>query len=406
VAWVVTGRDEVFTGPDGMMARPDGVEIKGVHNISAEEQSKLLADVAAYKARISFLESKLAELGFTEDASNDDSVFWAEELFEDRSVEQLENQVEDQAPMPTTPVFPLNEADRKGKRQMTDLELWRFEDRVDPQTTVQEQLDSALDWMNLADHFATTLAFENQALANKMDELRERLRHVERISMNAIEMEEELLEARALITMYEVMEDNTQELERQNINLKRCLTELAGEFDTYRDCTVFAVARARQYEAEFKTIQEEWVVNHRLRALLLTSWPVIDTMYDDKWPTDPSGGVAWKEIEDESNRWDVSEFNNIAPYGKKWPIPNEKYLDGIACVFCQNSFGPEGYYRLGTCACLYHPQCLIRGMVTIRRCQVCHTTFHPRLYQMFDMQDFMPTHVYYSIYDFPNVALE
>jgi hypothetical protein len=277
---------------------------------------------------------------------------------------------------------------------------------VDPQTTVQEQLDSALDWMNLADHFATALAFENQALAKKMDELRQRLRHVEGISVNAIKMEEELLEARALVTTYEVMEDNTQELERQNRNLKRCLTELAGEFDTYRACTIFAIARARQYEAEFKAIQEEWVVNHRLRALLLTSWPVIDTLYDDKWPTDPSRGVAWKEIKDESNRWDMSEFNNVAPYGKKWPNPNEKCLDGTACVFCQNSFGPEGYYRLGTCACLYHPQCLIRGMVTIRRCQVCHATFHPRLYQMFGMQDFMPTHIYYSIYDFPNVALE
>jgi hypothetical protein len=67
---------------------------------------------------------------------------------------------------------------------------------LDPQTTVQEQLDSALDWMNLADHFATALAFKNQALANKVDELRERLQYVERISVNAIEMEEELLEAR------------------------------------------------------------------------------------------------------------------------------------------------------------------------------------------------------------------
>jgi hypothetical protein len=124
------------------MAQPDGVEIKGVHNISAEEQSKILADVAAYKARISFLESKLAELGFTEDASNDDSVVWAEELFENRVVEHSKNQAEDQAPMPTVPVFPPNEADRKGKRQMIDLELWRFENRVDPQTMVQEQLDS------------------------------------------------------------------------------------------------------------------------------------------------------------------------------------------------------------------------------------------------------------------------
>jgi hypothetical protein len=97
---VFTGADKVFTGPDGVltepdgvMARPDGVEIRpGVHIILAEEQSKLLADVAAYKARISFLESKLAELGFTKDASNDDSVVWAEELFEDRVVEQLEIQ--------------------------------------------------------------------------------------------------------------------------------------------------------------------------------------------------------------------------------------------------------------------------------------------------------------------------
>jgi hypothetical protein len=168
---VLTGPDGVLTGVDGVMVRPDGVEIRGVHNISTEEQSKLLADVAAYKARISFLESKLAELGCTEDPSNDDSIVWAEELFEDRVVEQPENQAEDQAPMPTAPVFPSNEVDRKGKRQMTDLELWRFEDRVDPQTMGQEQLDSALDWMNLADHFAIALAFENQVLANKMDEL-------------------------------------------------------------------------------------------------------------------------------------------------------------------------------------------------------------------------------------------
>jgi hypothetical protein len=89
---VLTGADRVFTGvltgPDKVMARPDGVEIRGVILVSAQEQSKLLADVAAYKARISFLESKLTELGFIEDASNDDSVVWDEELFEDRVVEQ------------------------------------------------------------------------------------------------------------------------------------------------------------------------------------------------------------------------------------------------------------------------------------------------------------------------------
>jgi hypothetical protein len=133
---MLIGPDGVLTGVDGMMAGPDRVEIRGVHHISAEEQSKLLADVAAYKARISFLESKLAKLGFTKDALNDDSVAWAEELFEDGGVEQLENQVEDQAPMPTTPIFPPNEIDRKDKSQMTNLELWRFEERLESQTTV------------------------------------------------------------------------------------------------------------------------------------------------------------------------------------------------------------------------------------------------------------------------------
>jgi hypothetical protein len=72
--WSIVGKYSILCCD----TRPDGVEIRGIHNISAEEQSKLLADVAAYKARISFLESKLVELGFTEDASNDDSVVWAE----------------------------------------------------------------------------------------------------------------------------------------------------------------------------------------------------------------------------------------------------------------------------------------------------------------------------------------
>jgi hypothetical protein len=54
---MLTGADEVLTGVDRVMAGLDKVEIRGLYNISAEEQSKLLADVAAYKVRISFLES-------------------------------------------------------------------------------------------------------------------------------------------------------------------------------------------------------------------------------------------------------------------------------------------------------------------------------------------------------------
>ena len=60
---LLTGPDKMLTRVDGVMAGPDRVEIRGVHDISAHEQSKLLADVLlVYKARISFLESKLAKL--------------------------------------------------------------------------------------------------------------------------------------------------------------------------------------------------------------------------------------------------------------------------------------------------------------------------------------------------------
>jgi hypothetical protein len=51
------GADGVSTGHDGVIAWPNGVEIRGVILVSAQEQSKLLADVAAYKARISGLQS-------------------------------------------------------------------------------------------------------------------------------------------------------------------------------------------------------------------------------------------------------------------------------------------------------------------------------------------------------------
>ena len=126
----------MFIGLDRVMAQPDKVEIKGEHNILVEEHSKFLANVEAHTTRISFLESKHTELGFKEDTLNNDSIVCSEESFENRAVEQLKNLAEDQALMPIAPIFLPNEVDWKGKCQMTNLELWRFEDHLDPQTMV------------------------------------------------------------------------------------------------------------------------------------------------------------------------------------------------------------------------------------------------------------------------------
>ena len=37
-----------------------------------------------------------------------------------------------------------------------------------------------------------------------------------------------------------------------------------------KTCTLFAMAKARQFEAEFESIQKEWNRNHRMRNMMFT----------------------------------------------------------------------------------------------------------------------------------------
>ena len=56
---------------------------------------------------------------------------------------------------------------------------------------------------------------------------------------------------------------------------------------------------------------EEWNRNARLRSLLLTSWPVEETMYLPEWAADayqaPHGSLYWNLIEDETHNFDAEE---------------------------------------------------------------------------------------------------
>ena len=64
--------------------------------------------------------------------------------------------------------------------------------------------------------------------------------------------------------------------------------------------TILAIARARQYEVEFDSIMEEWNRNAWLRSLLLTSWPLEETMYLPEWAADayqiPSGSLYCRVV--------------------------------------------------------------------------------------------------------------
>ena len=99
--------------------------------------------------------------------------------------------------------------------------------------------------------------------------------------------------------------------------------------------TIFAIARARQYEAKFDSIMEEWNRNARLRSLLLTSRPLEETMYIPEWAADAyqtlSGSLYWHLIEDETHNFDAEKQHDYPARlrgTKMWPNPHPMMADG------------------------------------------------------------------------------
>ena len=81
----------------------------------------------------------------------------------------------------------------------------------------------------------------------------------------------------------------------ENGKYKTVIKELWANIQSMKLGTILAIARVRQYEAEFDNIMEEWNRNARLRSLLLTSSPLEETMYMPEWAADayqaPSGSL-------------------------------------------------------------------------------------------------------------------
>ena len=92
---------------------------------------------------------------------------------------------------------------------------------------------------------------------------------------------------------------------------RRAIKELWVDIKSMKLGTILVIARARQLEAEFDNIMEEWNPNARLRSLLLTLWPLEETMYIPEWAADayqaPSGSLYWHLIEDETHNFDAEK---------------------------------------------------------------------------------------------------
>ena len=162
--------------------------------------------------------------------------------------------------------------------------------------------------------------------------------------------------------------------------------------------TILAIAGTRQYESKFDSILEEWNPNSRLWSLLLTSWPLEETMYISEWATDvyeaPSRSIYWNLIEDATHNYNVDKNFDypISLQGTKiWPNPHPMVSDGSQCTICQNPFGPEECFTLESCGPHFHPPCLISCMIKKRLCPHYRSPFHLRLYLQFGLLKYMPS---------------
>jgi hypothetical protein len=163
---------------------------------------------------------------------------------------------------------------------------------------------------------------------------------------------------------------------------------------------ILALAGRLQYEKEFEAIQKEWTENGRLRHLLLTSWPPLQTMYPPEWEDSPglrsaTGSIQWENVAEIDHQWKRDQQWGMGKTkalreALTWPVPHDMTSDGSKCIVCFNPFGPEGCYQLGTCKHGFHPCCLIPLMIRRRACPICTAPLHPRLYLTFGLREFMP----------------
>ena len=121
----------------------------------------------------------------------------------------------------------------------------------------------------------------------------------------------ELQDAKHRLGMLHNMVRDGEALRIENDKCRRAIKELWADIKSMKLRTVLAIDRARQYEAEFDSIMKEWNWNAQLWSLLLTSWPLEETMYIPEWATNayqaPSGSLYWHLIKNKTHNFDAKK---------------------------------------------------------------------------------------------------
>ena len=281
-----------------------------------EKTTEYLADVEAYRARISHLETLLAGFGIRPDGSSS-------------SAPLVEPEEIDRAP-PTIHVSMQAERDVVVK-QATAANLNALE-----LSTANQELQRQLEVLK-----QNPFEAENQALRGDVEGLQHPVR-----------------DANERLVDYTSIRENMQKLQEENAKLKEYFHTMLKEHKGMRTSTLLAIAQARQYELEFEGIQQEWNCNGRMHNMLLTSWLDEETMFHDNWwfanpPTwMPNGSIDWKLVKEADHHWNVDEmhaylYNMVGQ--KHWPNPHIMVSDGSVCAYCHSPFGPKGCYQVGSC---------------------------------------------------------
>jgi hypothetical protein len=158
-----------------------------------------------------------------------------------------------------------------------------------------------------------------------------------------------------------------------------------------------AMNEVEQMQREVRRIAAEFGDGGQ-RHFGLTSWPRVEEMFPDTLPTLPhNSSIDWNaapnlQFQFNTERYRYVQPGHRGPHPLLWPNVPNFVTNGSICIVCQEPFGPEGGWTVGTCGHVYHPVCLIPYMVTRKRCSSCKAPFHPRLYKMFGIQGHMPLH--------------
>ena len=185
-------------------------------------------------------------------------------------------------------------------------------------------------------------------------------------------------------------------LKTENDELRLRLAKMSEQYYQWKVACIFSVVQKDQLAMEIQKIGHDYTLHNTRRDFGLTSWAHTDELYPTDIPTMRKGSntrIDWAKLDfDYEHAMSCHDLrmDPMNPSRKLWQNPAPFVVDGIECGICQNEFGPEGAWALGSCAHMFHPVCLLSVAVLRRFCPICRAPFHKRLYDVFGLTSYMP----------------